>query len=124
MSQKELMNKWLSLFGESTTFLLPDIKWSQWIDWSLANTLDDNLAANADAPFGMYFTPNGNFWRKQTIWEKLVRRAADAEKYISCFFFDIDIKSTDFQSVDEAFDKTIEILKERNLRFHSSTWFG
>lgn len=124
MQNKQLIKKWLSLFWESTTFLLPDIKWSQWIDWSLANTLDDNLAANLDAPFGMYFTPNGNFWRKQTIWEKLVRRAADAEKYISCFFFDIDIKSTDFQSVDEAFDKTIEILKERNLRFHFLTKSG
>ena len=124
MSKKELVNKWLTLFGESYTFLLPDIKWSQWVDWSLSNTVDDNMSANADAPFGMYFTPNGNFGKKQLVGEKLVRRAADAEKYISCFFFDIDIKSTDFQSVNEAFDKTIEILKERNLRFHFLTKSG
>jgi len=121
MSKKELISKWLSLFGDSHTFLLPDIKWSQGIDWSLANSLDDNINANTEAPFWLYFTPNWNFWRKQTIWEKLVRKASEAEKYISCFFFDIDIKSTDFQSVDEAFEKTIEILKERNLRFHFLT---
>lgn len=124
MSKKELINKWLSLFGESHTFLLPDIKWSQWIDWSLANTLNDNIAANEDAPFWLYFTPNGNFWKKQTIGEKSVRKAAEAEKYISCFFFDIDIKSTDFQSVDEAFLHTLKILRERNLKFHFLTKSG
>lgn len=61
MSQKELIVKWLSLFGESPSFLLPDIKGSQGIDWSISNTLDENLDANEELPFGLYFTPNGNF---------------------------------------------------------------
>lgn len=121
MNQKGLILKWLSLFGDSYSFLLPDIKGSQWIDWSLANSLDDNIGANEEMPFGMYFTPNGNFWKKQTVGEKLVRRTSEADKYISCFFFDVDIKSTDYQSVDEAFEKTLQIIQERNLKFHFMT---
>lgn len=96
--------------------MLPDVKWSKGVDWSIFSEVESNIEYNENLPFWLYFTPNGNFWTKQQVWKKIIRKSSEAEKYISCLFFDIDIKSTDFQSVDEAFDYVIKTLSERRLK--------
>lgn len=63
----------------------------------------------------MFFTPQWNLGRKQKIWEKNLVKDVDADKYVSCFFVDIDIRHTDFAGHDECLEHIKKIVLERNL---------
>ena len=106
--------------------LLPDIKGVSGVDWSKYSSLDENITINAEMPFWLYFTPNGNFGKINKYWEKIQRKSSLAEPYIACYFFDIDIKSTDYQTVEEAFEETLKICKERQFKVHFlvKSWGG
>ena len=47
-----------------------------------------------------------------------LRNTSTAEPYIPALYFDLDLKGTDnteINTVDDLFDKTVEIIKERKL---------
>lgn len=117
-NQKELSMKWLSMFGQSQLFFLPDIRNTKGPDWSVIHEDDVFFQTNKDIPYGLFFTPSGNYKKVNRVWEKLVRTVATSEPYIPALYFDLDLKGTDnsdINSVDDLFDKTLEIIKERKL---------
>ena len=60
--KKRLVSKWLSNFGNSTLFMLnKDIAGAQGPDWSMMHTTEFSIETNHDIPYGLYFTPSGNF---------------------------------------------------------------
>lgn len=125
MNKELLIQKWLSLFSDSATFLLPDIKGNMSYNWAKAQTPEINLEANNELPLWMFFTPNGNYWKTHNIWEKTNRKSSTAEPFINSFFFDVDIKDSKYTSVDEAFEDVIRIIKETKLpvQFLVKSWW-
>lgn len=127
-NKKELMEKWLSLFWKSQLFFLPDIRNAKWLDWWSIHTNDIYISTNDDMPYWLFFTPSGNYWKVNRVWEKLIRNTSTAEPYIPALYFDLDLKGTDnteINTVDDLFDKTVEIIKERKLpvSFLTKSWW-
>ena len=50
MNKELLIQKWLSLYSDSATFLLPDIKGNMPYNWAKAQTPEINLEANNELP--------------------------------------------------------------------------
>lgn len=132
MAKLEVTKKWLSLFGHSCVFALNDLvttkKPSKWhFDWSINHSLEEYVDVNSDSPYWLFFTPNWNLWKKNKLWQKLVRSKTDCEKYISVFYVDIDIKDTDYTSMAELKESMLEVILDQNLPvsyiMESGWWF-
>jgi hypothetical protein len=77
-----------------------------------------SIRTNHDVPYGLYFTPSGNFGKCNTPGEKIVRTGATAEPYVPCLFFDLDLKDVEdpnVSTVDQLFDEVLKVVKDRRL---------
>jgi len=113
--KQDMINAWLWLFWNSQSFCLPDIKSTTGIDHWKVFSLESYLDINTDTPYGLFFTPNGNFWLINKVWEKLKRNNDSAEKYVAAFYVDIDLKDTDFANIDALFEETVKTILKNNL---------
>lgn len=131
MNNFELISKWLSLFWNSWVFALNDIqknatakKWQ--FDWSINHTLETFVNVNNDNPFWLFFTPNWNLGKRNKVWEKIIRSKSDCESFIPAFYVDIDIKDTDYTSMEKLKDNILETIHIENLpiSYMLESWWG
>lgn len=66
--------EFLRSFWNPLVQLLPDVKdVKSFNGWSKHNSAEVIFNINKDEPYGMFFTPNGNYWSLQKEWEKIHR---------------------------------------------------
>ena len=89
--------EFLRYFGSPLVLALPDIKGvNSFKDFYLHHNTAVLSAVNADptTPYGLFFTPNGNYWAIQTEGKKISRSkiAPGPGPYYHALIVDIDIK--------------------------------
>ena len=126
----ELAKAWLSLFGNSAVFLLPE--WSAkagkwWINYNNYFGIDKSIAINNDQSYWLFFTPNWNLGRVNSEWEPVMRKQINCEDYICCFYADLDKKDSSFadKSMEEYFDYIKETIQKRDfvVQFIVQSWW-
>jgi len=120
MIKKDLITKWLSLFWTSQVFSLNDIKaWNKstkwWFDWSINHSIDSYIDVNEENPYWLFFTPNWNLWKVNVLWNKLIRSNSSCDWSVFAFYVDIDIKDTEYTSIEKLKSVTLDTIKEDNL---------
>lgn len=130
---KELIEKWLSLFGSPWVFSFKDLKWMKDEIPNITtkyNQLESLIKVNDEHPYGIHFSPNWNFWLLNTVWQPIVRKKEDANAYISCFYIDVDRRDSSFKMDSDnsnLLKYIISFIEEIKLRvsFISETpwWF-
>lgn len=109
------MIAWMKLFWESYQFTLPDIENISWVNYGITYDIPSLVEVNDKRPYGLFFTPNGNFWKANVPWEKVSRSNTIAEKYISALYVDIDIKDTTYTCIDNLMPEVLSIIQEQQL---------
>ena len=126
----ELAKAWLSLFGNSAVFLLPE--WSAkagkwWINYNNYFGIDKSIAINNDQSYWLFFTPNWNLGRVNSEGEPVMRKQINCEDYICCFYADLDKKDSSFadKSMEEYFDYIKETIQKRDfvVQFIVQSWW-
>lgn len=109
----ELMEKWLSLFWHSAMFVLPE--WDnnavRTVDYSLYYDNASLIKFNDQQAYGLFFTPNWNFWDRNNVWDKLVRSIATADWYISSLYVDIDMRDSTYSDPDKLLKYILDTIK-------------
>ena len=128
---KELIEKWLSLFGSPWVFTFEDKKWAEKIAGltSKYQSLDTLLDVNKEKPYGIHFSPNWNYGLLNRVWEDIVRKREDAEPWLACLFVDIDrrmssfLNDSDNTNLKKAAIALIEELKLRVMYISETPWW-
>lgn len=120
----ELMKARLSLFWDSATFILPE--WPAKLpgyDGKVNNKiyygLDNSYEINQQKSYWLFFTPNWNLGRLNSVGEEWHRSIVDCENYISCVYIDLDKKeSEEFKdkSMEEYFDYIKEAISNKDFK--------
>ena len=97
---KELIEKWLSLFGSPWVFSFEDKKSSERIIGFTSDyqSIDTLIKVNEEKPYGIHFSPNWNFGLLNKVWTPIVRKKDLANPYISCFYIDVDKRDSIFNA--------------------------
>jgi len=87
----------LRWFGNPLVLSLTDIKGvNSFKSFHLHHSTDVLAKINADetTPYGLFFTPNGNYWAIQKEWQKISRASASPgpAPYYNALIVDIDLK--------------------------------
>ncbi len=110
----ELIEKRLSLFWNPAMFLLPewDGSLTRTMNFSTCYWLNTLVKANEQQWYGLFFTPNWNLWRVNTPWDwaKALHSKKDCEEYISSLYVDVDIKDTNYDSLDKLMKVTLDTI--------------
>ena len=119
---KELIEKWLSLFGNPWVFTFEDTKPMpkkiQGIT-SKYQKLESLIKINEETPYGIHFSPNWNFWLLNKVWDDIIRKKDDANPYISCFYIDVDKRDSSFKMDNDnsnLLKYIIDFIQEIKLR--------
>lgn len=108
----ELIEKWLSLFGNSQMFLLEE--WDSTLKRSLNRWENyDNallVKANQEEPYLLHFAPNGNYWKVNHIWEKSTHTRGNAEDYISSLYIDVDMRDSSIKDMNKLLQETLNTI--------------
>lgn len=96
-------HQFLSMFWSPLVVLLPDIKGAKecdWIDWAKHQSSGTLFEKNKELPFGLFFTPNGNYWAIQEIGKKISRSSMSPGPWpiYNALCVDIDLKDTSFKT--------------------------
>lgn len=95
-------------------FLLPewDSSLKRTIDFSACYEINTLLKINEQQWYGLFFTPNWNLWRVNTPWDwaKALHSKKDCEEYVSSLYVDIDMKDTNYGSLDKLMKATLETI--------------
>lgn len=109
----EKINEFLSQFDNPLVIQLPE-KWQpnpKWF-WTHKDSLE-LIAWNLDWKFWIHFCPNWDWWKINTVWEKLIRsewkQSSDAK--LTCFVFDFDYK--DLSDRYESKEVMLEEIKNK-----------
>lgn len=107
-----LLNKRLWLFWTPWIFILPE-----W-DPSLQRTVDINkyynyntyMKANDQQWYWLFFTPNWNLGKVNSVWETINRKKDSCEQYISCLYVDIDLKNSQCDNMEKLLKVTLDTI--------------
>jgi len=122
-----LIEKWLSLFWESSCFLLEewDSQTKRTFEWWKNYKLDTLYKANQEQPYSLNFTPNWNLWKANHVWEKVVHKASSTEDYISSLYIDIDAKDASVSDLDKLLKQTLDCIWNDKLpvQYITTSWW-
>ena len=115
----ELAKAWLSLFDNSAVFLLPEWSakvWKGWLNYNIQYWIDKSITINQEQSYWLFFTPNGNLGRLSSEWEAVHHKLIDCERYITCFYVDLDKKESTYKdkSMEEYFDYIKSVIANRD----------
>jgi len=75
---QEIIEKWLSLFGNPQMFLLEE--WDSQIprtfNWRENYNNNILVKCNQEQPYSLNFAPNGNYGKQNHVWEKATHNRA------------------------------------------------
>ncbi len=125
---RDLIEKWLSLFGTPQMFLL-----EEW-DSQLKRTLErwknhDNaviIQANQEQPYSLNFSPNWNYWKINHAWEKATHTRAGSEDYIGSIYVDIDLKDSSTTELGKLLAMTMDTIWTDKIpvQYITESWWG
>ncbi len=113
--KENLISAWMKLFWESYQFTLPDIDNISGVNYGITYDIPSLVEINDKRPYGLFFTPNWNFGKANTPWEKVNRSNTIAEKYVSALYVDIDIKDTTYTCIEHLMPDVLTIIQEQQL---------
>lgn len=126
----KLIEKRLSLFGRSAMFLLAewDSSLKRTVDFSLSYGIDTLIKINQQQWYGLFFTPNWNLWlvNKPWDWAKALHAKKDCEEYVASLYVDIDLKDTNYGSLDKLMKVTLETIFTDKIpvQYITKSWWG
>jgi len=111
----------LRYFGSPLVLSLPDIKWVNTFNFGMHHSTDVlweiNQNAKGETPYGLFFTPNGNYGMIQGSWQRINRTGirTGTDPLYNSLVIDIDLKGSTLKTMEELEEHMQFVIKKYGI---------